>query len=87
MKNSQIDTKKLTTFLGLTAGLRKDGAVLQHQGNWLVMESPYKWGDTVNGSDQTAGQAIQAVKDAGFKSAFVRGGRLGVNVKDVAKAA
>lgn len=91
MKNStkvlSIDSKKLTVFLGLTANLRKDGAVLQHSGNWLVMESPYKWGDKLAGSDQTAGEAIQTVKDAGFKSAFVRGGRLGLNVKDVAKAA
>lgn len=84
MKN--IDQKKLSTFLGLTANLRKDGAVLQHSGNWLVMESPYKWGDTM--ADGTlAKDAIQTVKDAGYKTAFIRGGRLGVNVKDVAKAA
>ena len=86
MSKTNIDSKKLSVFLGLTKNIRTDGAVLTQSGNWLVMASPYKWGDTM--ADGTlAKDAIQTVKDAGFKSAFIRGGRLGVNVKDVAKAA
>ncbi len=84
MKN--VDQKKLSTFLGLAAPLIKTGSVMTASGNWLVMESPYKWGDTA-ADGKACKDHIQSVKDAGFKSAFIRGGRLGVNVKDVAKAA
>lgn len=77
--NGAIDQKKLSTFLTLTQSLRKDGAVLMQSGAWLVCDSPFKWAE--------AKEQIQAVKDAGFKSAFVRGNRIGVNVKDLAKAA
>ncbi len=85
-KNLKIDRNKLASFLGITSDLRKDGA-MKTSGNWLIFPSPYKWGDKMAGSDRTAGEAVNDVKALGFKSAWVRGGNLGVNVKDVAVAA
>lgn len=83
----KVDLKKLTTFLGLVSSLTTENAPIQQSGQWLIVASPYKWGDTVNGSMSTAGDMVAEVKALGFKSAWIRGGRLGVNVKDVAQAA
>jgi hypothetical protein len=73
-KTHKVDPKRVALFLGMTEALRS-GPISQ-SGQWLISPSPFKWAEC---KDQ-----IQALKDAGFKSAWARGNRIGVNVKDVA---
>ncbi len=76
-KNTKVDPKRIALFLGMTEAIRS--GALSQSGQWIIAPSPYKWAEC---KDQ-----IEALKAAGFKSAWARGNRIGVNVKDVAMAA
>lgn len=71
-----VSSTKLAAFLAASKDLREPDAVPEMSGNWLVAKSPHKWAD--------AQDKVKVLKDAGFKSVFVKGNRVGIHVKDLA---
>ena len=75
------DAGKFTTFAKLTAHIQK--GPLTVSGKWAVFPCTKLWAQASQDGD------IAAVKAAGFKTFWVRGGRMGVRVDEaglVAKA-
>ncbi len=77
-KEGIVSTAKLTAFVHASAELRTTGEVPEVSGKWLVVKSPFKWGD------EGVQDKVAALKAMGYKSAFVKGNRLGVALKDLA---
>lgn len=71
------DPVKFTTFTALTASIAK--GPLQISGKWAVMPCTKFWAD--------AQPEIAALKAAGYRTFWVRGGKMGARLDDVGLAA
>lgn len=77
-KTGTISPEKIADFIAATGDLRTPGEVPEVSGKWLVCGSPFKWGD------EGVQDRVQELKAAGFQSAFVKGGRIGVRLEHLA---
>jgi hypothetical protein len=74
-KSVEMNLTVLSTFMSKAAPILDEGAALKIQGKWVTFPSAKSWPEVAD--------TIKALKEAGFKSAFYRGHKVGVRAEHV----